>query len=119
MQRLIFELGLVLAGAIGGAGVACASAAHERVVVVVVTLKDHRFSPDVITVPAGQKVRIDITNRDGSADDFDSDALHVDRDLKPHERAVFEIGPLKPGHYPFKGELHAATAHGEVVAVAH
>ena len=38
--------------------------------------------------------------------------------MKPHEHVSFVIGPLKPGRYPFKGELHAATAHGEVVAVA-
>ncbi len=86
--------------------------------VVTIVLKDHRYTPDVITVPAGQKIRIDITNRDATADDFDSDELHVDRELKPHEHAAFAIGPLKPGHYAFKGELYAATAHGEVIAVA-
>lgn len=91
-------------------------AASAPMPVIMVTLKDHRFAPDVIRVPAGQKVRIEVTNRDGTADDFDSDALHVDRDLKPHEKASFVIGPLKPGHYAFKGELHAETAHGEVVA---
>lgn len=92
--------------------------ALEEVPIVVLTLKDHRFTPDVITVPAGRKIKFDVTNRDSTADDFDSDALHVDRDLKPHERATFVVGPLKPGRYAFKGELHAATALGEVIAVA-
>ena len=110
MQRFVF--GLVLASLGAGAVPAIAS---TDVPVVVITLKDHRFTPDTMTVPAGQKVRIDITNRDASADDFDSDDLHVDRDLKPHERATFVIGPLKAGRYAFKGELHAATAHGEVI----
>lgn len=113
MQRFLFCLALV------GLGAGAASAAAPAdMPVVTITLKDHRFTPDSITVSAGQKVKFDITNRDASADDFDSDDLHVDRDLKPHERVTFIVGPLKPGRYAFKGELHAATAHGEVVVVA-
>lgn len=86
--------------------------------VIVINLRDHRFVPDMITVPAGQRIKIDITNRDATADDFDSDDLHVDKELGPHVRASFFIGPLKPGSYAFKGELHAATAQGKIVAVA-
>jgi hypothetical protein len=29
---------------------------------------------------------------------------------------VVRIGPLKPGHYPFVGEYHEATAKGVVIA---
>ena len=112
MKPILFALGL----AIFPAGAALADAVPAPVVTIV--LKDHRYTPDVITVPAGQKIRIDITNRDATTDDFESADMHVDRDLKPHEHAVFSIGPLKPGHYAFTGELYAATAHGEVIAVA-
>ena len=83
--------------------------------IVKLTLKDHHFSPETITIPAGQRVKIDFTNQDATADDFDSDDLHVDKDIAPHGRATFFIGPLKPGTYAFKGELHASTAHGTVV----
>src|SRR5438105_7987866 len=82
--------------------------------VIVVILKDHKFSPSAITVPAGERVKIDLTNRDGTADDFDSDDLHVDKELGPHGHASFLIGPLKPGKYAFKGELHPSTAVGEI-----
>ena len=85
---------------------------------VVINLREHRFVPDTITVPAGQRIKIDITNRDATADDFDSDDLRVDKELGPHGRASFFIGPLKPGSYAFKGELHAATAQGRIVAAA-
>ena len=113
MKHVIFGLALVSISS----SAALASGPSDMPVETI-TLKDHHYTPDVITVPAGRKVKIDITNRDTTADDFDSDELHVDRDLKPHERATFVIGPLKPGHYAFKGELYAATAHGEVIAVA-
>jgi plastocyanin domain-containing protein len=109
---------IVLAGLVLAFGVTPAIAATApQPQLVIVTLKDHRFVPDTITVPAGVRVRIDVTNRDATADDFDSDDLHVDKDLAPHGRASFIIGPLKPGSYAFKGELHAATAQGVVVAV--
>lgn len=113
MKHVIFGLSLISTGT----SAALASGPAD-ISVETITLKDHHYTPEVITVPAGYKIKFDITNRDSTADDFDSDDLHVDRDLKPHERAIFVIGPLKPGHYAFKGELYPATAHGEVIAVA-
>lgn len=100
--------------ALGSSGAVAGAAAQAPVLQI--TLENHRFSPDVVNVPAGQRVRIEVTNRDATADDFDSDALHVDKDIAPHGRVAFFIGPLKAGSYPFKAELHADTAHGEVVA---
>ena len=97
-----------------GASVALAGASASPQVVNL-TLKDHRFIPEIITIPAGRRVKIDFTNQDPTADDFDSDDLHVDKDIGPHGRVAFFVGPLKPGTYAFKGELHAATAHGTVV----
>ena len=80
------------------------------------TLKDHRFTPDKVTVPAGQRIRIELANEDAASEEFDSDDLHVERDVTPHGKVVFEIGPLKPGAYSFIGELHADTATGQIVA---
>lgn len=79
-------------------------------------LKEHRFAPERITVPAGQRVRIELFNLDGASEEFDSSDLRVERDVTPHGKVVFEIGPLKPGTYSFMGELHADTAQGEIVA---
>jgi hypothetical protein len=110
-MKIVFA-GLVLA--FGGAQAVAATSPQPQFVIV--TLKDHRFVPDTITVPARVRVRIDITNRGATADDFDSDDLHVDKDLAPHGRASFIIGPLKPGSYAFKGDHHAATARGVVIA---
>jgi plastocyanin len=92
--------------------------ASEPSVKVSLILKDHKFDPSTITVPVGQRITVELFNRDGTADDFDSDDLHIDKDVGPHGRVSFVIGPLRPGRYAFKGELHAATATGEIVAVA-
>jgi hypothetical protein len=80
-------------------------------------LKDHRFTPETLTVPAGQKVQIVLVNQDGATDEFDSRDLGVEALVTPNGRVTFSIGPLKPGTYAFMGEFHPATAQGHVVAV--
>ena len=106
----------VAAAILAAGGVALAAETPARIVAL--TLKDHRFTPASFTVPAGQKVRIELTNLDASLEEFDSSDLGVERDVTPHGHIAFEIGPLKPGTYAFMGETHADTAQGEVKAVA-
>ena len=102
----------LLVGAVGAAQ--AASDPHA----VTLTLKDHRFTPDAVEVPAGVRVRIDLTNRDAATEEFDSEDLHVEKDVTPYGRVSFIIGPLKPGTYSFMGELHRDTASGTIRAVA-
>ena len=83
--------------------------------VVVLTLKDHRFSPSQIAARPGERIRIELSNRDAASEEFDSDDLRVERDVTPHGKVSFEIGPLQPGRYSFMGELHPDTAQGEIV----
>ena len=87
-------------------------------VAVALTLKDHRFTPDRITVPAGRQIRIELANHDAGLEEFDSEDLRVEKDVTPHGKASFTVGPLKPGTYSFMGELHADTASGVLVAEA-
>jgi len=84
---------------------------------VVLTLKDHRFTPETVTVPAGQRITIEVVNEDSALEEFDSEDLRVEKDITPHGRASFTVGPLKAGTYSFMGELHADTASGELRAV--
>jgi plastocyanin len=95
---------------------AASSAAAPRDVAVAVTLKDHRFTPAAISVPAGVKVRIDLTNQDLATEEFDSHDLKVEQLVTPHGHASFTVGPLKPGAYSFMGEFHPTTAQGRVIA---
>lgn len=111
---------IILAGLGATAALALAAAAGAQEAephVVSLTLKDHRFEPASVAVPAGQRVRIDLTNHDAALEEFDSDDLRVEKDVTPHGKVSFFVGPLKPGTYSFMGELHADTASGELVAV--
>ena len=85
--------------------------------VVTFTLKDHRFTPAVVNVPAGQKVQVVVINQDRATEEFDSHDLRVEKLITPGATARFFIGPLKPGSYSFMGEFHPQTAQGRIVAV--
>lgn len=97
-----------------------APAAHAAPdpVAVTLTLKGHRFTPEAIEVPAGVRIRIDLVNHDAAMEEFDSEDLHVEKDVSPNGKISFVVGPLEPGTYSFMGELHADTAGGTITAVA-
>jgi plastocyanin domain-containing protein len=80
------------------------------------TIKDHRFTPAEIKVPANQRVKITVVNEDPTPEEFDSSALKVEKVVPGKSKGVVRIGPLKAGRYPFTGEYHEATAKGVVVA---
>lgn len=107
----------VLTSALLAGGVSAAVAMPEPRVVTL-TLKDHRFTPEAVEVPAGQRIRIDLINRDAATEEFDSEDLRVEKDVTPNGRVSFVVGPLEPGTYSFMGELHADTASGVLKAVA-
>lgn len=107
---------LVLIGVLAlAAGSAGAAAAPDQVTLV---LKNHRFTPASVTVPAGRPISILLINQDPAGEEFDSRDLNTEEDVTPNGRASFKVGPLKPGRYSFMGEFHAETAEGELVAVA-
>jgi hypothetical protein len=80
------------------------------------TIKDHRFQPDELTVPSGTKIKLRIENQDATPEEFDSYPLNREKVIAGHSTAMIYIGPLAPGRYPFTGEFHADTAHGVVIA---
>ena|SRR5690348_4302487 len=82
----------------------------------ILTIKDHRFSPAEIKVPANQRVSITVINDDVTPEEFDSSALKVEKVVAGKSSGVVRIGPLKPGRYPFIGEYNEATAKGTVIA---
>jgi hypothetical protein len=80
------------------------------------TIRDHRFTPAEIRVPANVKVRLVVDNQDAAPEEFDSHALNREKVIPGKSKATIFIGPLAPGRYPFIGEFNAATAQGVVIA---
>ena len=82
---------------------------------VVLVIRDHRFSPAEVRIPANTRVRLLIDNQDATPEEFDSHALNREKVIPPRSKANVFIGPLTPGRYPFMGEFNASTAQGAVV----
>jgi plastocyanin len=80
------------------------------------TIRDHRFEPAELRVPAGKKIKLIIDNQDGSAEEFESHELNREKIIPAKSKAPVFIGPLSPGRYPFVGEFHEKTAKGVIIA---
>jgi len=83
---------------------------------VTLTIRNHRFEPSELRVPAGKKIKVVIDNQDATAEEFESHALNREKVVPGNSRVPVFIGPLKPGRYPFEGEYNAKTAKGVVIA---
>lgn len=79
------------------------------------TIKDHRFEPAQLTVPAGTKVKLRIKNLDSTPEEFESYELNREKVVPAGKEVVVFIGPLKAGKYPFFGEFHEDSARGVIV----
>jgi high-affinity iron transporter len=82
----------------------------------VLEFRQHRFYPDHITVPAGQRVKIEVRNTDDTADEFESTDLNREKLVAPGGKATVFLGPLDPGSYKFFGDFHRDTAQGVIEA---
>ena len=78
-------------------------------------IKNHRFEPDELKVPANQRVKLVVHNQDSTPEEFESHSLNREKVIPGGAKATIFIGPLKPGRYPFVGEYNEATAKGVVV----
>jgi hypothetical protein len=94
----------------------CDSAAAEEPYSATITIRDHRFEPAELHVPAGKRLSLTIVNTDPLSEEFDSTALKVEKVIAGKSQGVVHIGPLNPGSYDFIGEYHDSTAKGRVIA---
>jgi plastocyanin len=79
-------------------------------------IKDHRFDPALLEVPAGKKFNLLVKNLDATPEEFESHDLKREKVIAGNGQAKISIGPLKPGIYKFVGEYHESTAQGQLVA---
>lgn len=80
------------------------------------TIRDHRFIPETLEIPANKKVKINIVNEDSSPEEFESYELNREKIIQGNSKGAVFIGPLKPGTYPFFGEFNMDSAKGQIVA---
>lgn len=81
------------------------------------TIKDHAFEPKEITLPAGKKIKLLVVNKDATPAEFESKSLGREKVIPGKSTGTVNLGPLKPGSYPFVEEYHEneAAAQGTII----
>ncbi len=80
------------------------------------TIKDHRFTPAELTIPANTKVKLIVVNKDVTAEEFESHELNREKVVTGNASINVYVGPLKAGRYPYFGDFHQDTAQGVLIA---
>ena len=80
------------------------------------TLRDHRFEPPELTVPAGTRFILVVKNADPTPAEFESKGLGAEKIISAGREATIRVGPLEAGRYPFEDEFNS-QAKGVLIAV--
>lgn len=78
-------------------------------------IKNHQFSPNIITAKESQVIRLTIFNDDPTVEEFESYDLKREKIVPSNNNIIITIGPLKKGSYKFFGDFHQETAQGEII----
>ncbi|MBX9754116.1 MAG: cupredoxin domain-containing protein [Pseudomonadaceae bacterium] len=103
----------VLAGALLGL---LASAAQAGLPTFELTINDGHFSPAVLQIPAGERVKIIVHNAGVGPCEFESTALRIEKVLSPGVSSFVVLHPLKPGRYAFFDDFHLDLPQGVIEA---
>ncbi|MDI7776532.1 cupredoxin domain-containing protein [Asticcacaulis sp. EMRT-3] len=82
----------------------------------IITLKNHKFTPQVMTIPADTKVKVTIKNQDTTPAEFESNELNREKIVGGNSQITVFIGPLKTGLYGYFDDFHKATTTGKIEA---
>ena len=107
MMRLLFCVGLTSL-------LLCAVPAGAQELSI--TIKDHKFQPTELKVPAKKRITLTVINADATPEEFESKKLKVEKVIPGKSKAIVRFGPLEPGRYEFVGEFHEDSAKGVVIA---
>ena len=81
-----------------------------------IQIKDHKFIPAILEVPAEQKFKLVIENLDETAAEFESHDLNKEKIIMGNKKATLIITPLKAGTYNFFDDFHAKETEGKIIA---
>ena len=88
------------------------------------TLRDHKFVPPTIEIPANTKIELLVTNEGPGREEFESSELNREKiipakigsDDKDYKPTKILIGPFTAGQkYKFFGDYHQDTAQGLII----
>jgi plastocyanin len=80
------------------------------------TIKEHRFEPSEIKIPADKPAILHIKNLDAEAEEFESHDLKIEKVISGKGEGTIHLRALKAGRYEFEGEYHSKSAQGVLIA---
>ncbi len=81
-----------------------------------ISMKDGRFSPERLEVPAGKRVKLVLKNEGRTPAEFENLSMRVEKVLAPGVTSFVVLHNLRPGEYRFIDEFHPQG--GSVTLVA-
>lgn len=81
-----------------------------------IVIKDHKFLPETLEVPTGEKIKLIIDNQDITPEEFESHDLNREKIIGGNSKGSIFIGPLDAGEYKFFGEFNEDSAQGKIIA---
>ncbi|HJD59210.1 MAG TPA: cupredoxin domain-containing protein [Rickettsia endosymbiont of Omalisus fontisbellaquei] len=88
---------------------------NDNILEVKITIKDHKFVPNIVEVPKSTKIKLIVHNEDDTVEEFESHDLHREKIVMPHESINIILAPLAPGKYEIFGDFHQDTAQGLII----
>ncbi len=80
-----------------------------------IKIKDHKFEPAEISIPANQDFKLIIENTDKTLEEFESSDLKKEKLVGAGKKITIPVKALKPGEYNFFGDFHQKTAQGKII----
>jgi plastocyanin len=78
-------------------------------------IQNGKFEPGTLTVKAGVKIKLIVSNKGTEVAEFESEELHREKVVRPGASVEVYIGPLAPGTYPFFDDYDEKN-RGQIVA---
>jgi plastocyanin len=79
------------------------------------TLKDHKFAPAEVTIPANTRVKFMVKNLDATPAEFESDDFKAEKVIPAGKEVSILVGPLKAGTYEFHDEYHEDASKSRLI----
>ena len=78
--------------------------------------RDGKFEPATLEVPAGKRVRVEVSNQNAKAIEFESKDLKQEKVIAKGAKSSIVVNGLKPGTYVFFDEHKPDAPKGKIVA---
>ena len=90
--------------------------AADDIAVYKLAVRDGKFDPAVLEVPAGKRFRLEVSNENRKAIEFESKDLKQEKVVPPGAKVTVNVSPLKAGEYTYFDEFDQANSRGKIVA---